>query len=130
MLFHCLFHGRYLVTGLRTTISRFISCVFMLEEIIFFTLKMEAAGSFKLLVAVYQATRCHIPEDHNLNIHCHGNLKSHADLCICYRLWNQELHRAKTWGRGPSLFRVLVRCFGVNAIWLGLTMACCEFFFR
>jgi hypothetical protein len=111
-------------------ISRFVSCIFVVEEIMFSTLKMEAAGSSRLLISVCQATRCHIPEDHNLNIHCHGNSKSHADLYICYRLWKQELHRAKTRGRGPSLFQALVRCFGVNAMWLGLTMAVCELLFR
>jgi hypothetical protein len=90
---------------------------FMVEEIIFSALKMKAAGSSKLLVPVYQATRCHPRRPLN-----------DADLYICYSLWNQELHRAKTWDRGPSLFRVLARCFGVNAMWLGLTMAFCEFF--
>jgi hypothetical protein len=62
----CLFHGRYLVMDLHATISRSITCIFMVAEIIYSTLKMEAAGSSILLVPVYQVTWCHIPEDHNL----------------------------------------------------------------
>jgi hypothetical protein len=35
----------------------------------------DGSSSFsKMLVAIYQATKCHILEDHNLNIHCHENI--------------------------------------------------------
>jgi len=30
----------------------------------------------------------------------------------------------------PSLFRVLIRCFGGTAFWLGLSMAISEFIFQ
>jgi hypothetical protein len=38
------------------------------------SLKMETTGFSEMLVPIYQTTRCHITEDHNLNIHCHEKL--------------------------------------------------------
>jgi hypothetical protein len=40
-------------------------------------LRMVAVGSSITLVTINQVTRCHIPEDSNLNILCSQNLKSH-----------------------------------------------------
>jgi hypothetical protein len=54
--------------------------------------RIEAAGSSKMVVPVYQTTRiwCHIPEDCNLDTCCCDNLKCHAasitqgpGLCVC-----------------------------------------------
>jgi len=42
-----------------------------------YTLKMEAAWSFKALVSYHFATQHHKPEDHDLNLHHLENLKSH-----------------------------------------------------
>lgn len=42
------------------------------------TLKMEPAGYLKYAVPYYWTIWCHNPEDHNLNIHCCENLKSHT----------------------------------------------------
>jgi hypothetical protein len=36
------------------------------QIVVFWVLKIEAAGSFKLLVSTYKTVRCHDPEDHNL----------------------------------------------------------------
>ena len=36
-------------------------------EILFYTLKLKAAGFYEEFVAIYQTTRCHIPEDRNIN---------------------------------------------------------------
>jgi hypothetical protein len=41
------------------------------------TLKMEAHDSFQKLILTYQTTPRHIPDDRNINIHCHENLKPH-----------------------------------------------------
>lgn len=43
-----------------------------------FTQKMEVPGSTKTFVPIYQMTQCHIPEEHNLNIHHCKKLKSHV----------------------------------------------------
>jgi hypothetical protein len=52
-------------------------------------------------------------------------------VCIClYRLWNKELQQMKPQHGGPSLLRVLVRCFGGSVLWLGLAMAVSEFMFQ
>jgi hypothetical protein len=48
-----------------------------------FRVKMEAARSSKTLVSYYIIAGCHNPEDHELNLHCHGNLKSR------FRIWNR-----------------------------------------
>lgn len=39
--------------------------------------KMQAPGSSKMLISIYQAKRRHIPGDYNLTIHHHENLTSH-----------------------------------------------------
>jgi hypothetical protein len=39
--------------------------------------KMEAAGSSEVLLHHLPNMQHHIPEDCNLNIHCHKNLKHH-----------------------------------------------------
>lgn len=41
------------------------------------TLKMEATASFATLVPSYQTAPHHIPEEYNVHIHHHENLKSH-----------------------------------------------------
>jgi hypothetical protein len=38
---------------------------------------MEGAYSYKTLESSYQLTRCHCPEEHNLNLHQGENLRSH-----------------------------------------------------
>jgi hypothetical protein len=40
------------------------------------TQKMEATDFYAMLISLYQNTWCHIPEDYNINIHCHpmGNI--------------------------------------------------------
>lgn len=65
---------------------------------------MEAAGSFKILLLIYQTIWHHIPQYSNLDVHCHGNLK----FCkICFDLnewltavWKQDFieKTQKTWG--------------------------------
>ncbi|PNF34544.1 hypothetical protein B7P43_G10750, partial [Cryptotermes secundus] len=45
-------------------------------------------------------------------------------------LWNEELQQAKAQHAGPSLLRVLVKCFGGSVLWLGLAMAVSEFMFQ
>jgi hypothetical protein len=41
-----------------------------------YALTMETAASYKMSMPIYEPTRRHIQEGHNLNIHCHGNLSS------------------------------------------------------
>ena len=41
------------------------------------TLKLEAADLFEKLIPLYRATQCHIPQNHNLNIHNHVKISSH-----------------------------------------------------
>ncbi|PSN47504.1 hypothetical protein C0J52_02254 [Blattella germanica] len=46
------------------------------------------------------------------------------------RLWSQEIQRAKERDKAPSLFRPLVKCFGLRALFIGLSMAFSEFIFQ
>jgi hypothetical protein len=39
-------------------------------------LKADAARSSETLVSYHITTWCHIPQDNDLNLHCHNNLKS------------------------------------------------------
>jgi hypothetical protein len=51
-----------------------------------YTLTMETAASYKMAVTIYEPTRRHIPEGHNLNMHCHGNLRSRKKISlVCVR---------------------------------------------
>jgi hypothetical protein len=60
--YHCLTHN----PGPRPSFP--ISFIISSGLFIFFTLKMEIAGSSKTFVRIYQITRCHIPEDCNLDV--------------------------------------------------------------
>jgi hypothetical protein len=44
--------------------------------------QLEAADSSEMLVPIYQTVWHHIPEDNNLDVHCHENLISHATLDV------------------------------------------------
>ena len=44
------------------------------------TVRMKAAGFHKMLVPVNQTKHHQIPEDHNLSIQCHENVKSHQHI--------------------------------------------------
>jgi len=46
------------------------------------------------------------------------------------KMWLQEVQQMKIQKKRPSLFRVLIRCFGGTALWLGLTLAISEFVFQ
>jgi len=46
-----------------------------MQYVMVFGVKMEAAGSSKILVYNHVITKCHDPEDHNI-YHHHENLKS------------------------------------------------------
>jgi hypothetical protein len=48
------------------------------------SLKMDTAGSPKTRLLTYQTTRSHITEDHNLDTHCHDNLKFHKSYQHLY----------------------------------------------
>jgi hypothetical protein len=41
----------------------------------FSLLKMEAVYSSETLVTTYQTTRCHAPEEYNMNLHSHQNFE-------------------------------------------------------
>jgi hypothetical protein len=45
--------------------------------------KMEVAWSSKILVSYHVTTWNNNPEDHNLHLYHHGNLKSHKTTCVC-----------------------------------------------
>jgi hypothetical protein len=48
---------------------------------------MEGACSFETLVTIYKTTRFHNPEDCNLNVHSHENLRTHPrDILSLYSL--------------------------------------------
>jgi hypothetical protein len=42
---------------------------------------MEAAGSYKTIVFIYQTTRRHVSDDSNVNLHRRENLKFHKYEC-------------------------------------------------
>lgn len=44
------------------------------------TLKKEMINLTEILVTSYKITRCHNPEQHNLNLHCLENLRSDNGL--------------------------------------------------
>jgi hypothetical protein len=50
---------------------------------------VETAGSSKILVPVYQTTCYYTPEEYNLNIHGHENLKIILlTCCLCFGVNN------------------------------------------
>jgi hypothetical protein len=54
------------------------------------TLKMEVAGSSKILVSIYKTTCCHNSEHHSHNFqHCE-DLRSHLTGLLLNCLWNSS----------------------------------------
>jgi hypothetical protein len=45
-------------------------------------------------------------------------------------MWKQELERTRNRSEKPSLFRVLAKCFGPKAVFLGLLLGVLEIIFR
>jgi hypothetical protein len=39
---------------------------------------LTSAHVSRIFITIYETAQCYIPEDHNLNFHHHGNLKSHT----------------------------------------------------
>jgi hypothetical protein len=54
------------------------------------SLKMEAACSSKTLVSAHKTTRCHNPEEHNLNNHRQENLKTCEQHILCGHQFDME----------------------------------------
>jgi len=51
---------------------------------------MEAAKYSETIVSYHITTWCHNPEDHNMNLQCHENLKSCLRSAIILHLWRYE----------------------------------------
>ena len=91
----------------------------------------ENGGSTVLLdIGQCLTVWCHIPGGCSLTMHWYEHWATHKGLCICYRMWREEVQQMKIRKKKPSLFRVLIRCFGCTALWLGLSMAISEFIFQ
>jgi hypothetical protein len=58
--------------------------------------QIEVAGSSKILVPIYQSTRGHMPEDHNLESHHCENLKSHFTILIKFMIRNSVFYPEAT----------------------------------
>jgi hypothetical protein len=56
------------------------------------TLKMEAAGSFKIMVTLYHTTWPHVPKNSNCHIHCHETHKSHTKFGTLQNWCFGQLH--------------------------------------
>jgi hypothetical protein len=56
--------------GYQKTESLLCYILFLPTQLTYFTVKVGAAGFLKMFVSIYKTTRCHIPDDRNLSIHC------------------------------------------------------------
>jgi hypothetical protein len=63
-----------------------------LPSTVHITLKMEAARSFKTLVSCHNTTLCYNPEDHDLNLHHFGNLRTCIRSANSQSSWQWYIH--------------------------------------
>jgi hypothetical protein len=70
-------------------------------------LKMEAIHSSEVSVNFHQTTRCHIPKDSNLHVHCHKNSKSHKITTVT----ESPMHGIPDNGNRKGLWNV---CLGLQ----------------
>lgn len=67
----------------KINIANIINCLIAVLMCGSSTLKTEVECSSIMFITVYQTIWCHNPQDCNMNIHCHVNLKSHIHPLLC-----------------------------------------------